>query len=238
MAWIGGNIVSMIEKNSNSLNDVLFTDPFTDETRKAKRNVLIASFVCLLIATLRLEVTGFAGLTAGATGLGNELAQGLACTVVIYLFVGFLFHAFVDYSAWNFEQELLLTQPYVVLIEHIKSNAGAVQEQIKNAVEILKNPRFGTTAESTATDINSAHGQLSSIAKHQEELHAELTPLLASWGKTIASMDRLTWRLRARFVMLWVLDIGLPVLVALFAIYKSYPHIATVARTLWFGRGP
>jgi hypothetical protein len=51
--WIARKIFDDIEQND--LNEVLFTDPFTEETRKIKRNLLIASFLCLLIATLRLQ---------------------------------------------------------------------------------------------------------------------------------------------------------------------------------------
>jgi hypothetical protein len=115
MAWTPAKIHEAIK--AADLNNVVFQDPLTDESRKAKRNLLIASFTCLLIAVLKLEVTSFLGLTAGAGVLSNVSVQGLACVVVIYTLIGFCFHVFVDYSAWKFERERLSTEPYLALIK-------------------------------------------------------------------------------------------------------------------------
>ena len=231
MAWIKQSIISAIE--DNKLNSVLFTDPFSDETRKAKRNVLVASFVCVLIATLHLQVTTFAGFTTSATPtFGSELAQGLACLVVGYLLVGFVFHAFVDYNAWKFEQERAVTQPFIELIMTIGSNQVAVKEQVANALFALKDYFNATDDQNQRTNLHSGIGQMMSISENQDSLNKEIKPLLLSWAATIAKTKRLTWRLWARHFQLWVVDLAAPLLFAALAMYKSYPKIGLVLKTL------
>ncbi|WP_219577904.1 hypothetical protein, partial [Vibrio parahaemolyticus] len=48
----------------NEIEKVLFTDPLSETTRKSRRNLMIASVMCLLISILNLKVTGFLGLKA------------------------------------------------------------------------------------------------------------------------------------------------------------------------------
>src|SRR5205814_3572347 len=117
----------------NDLASVVFVDPFSAVTRLAKRNVLVASFVALLIAVLHLEITGFLGLQASNSTLGNSLAQGLACLVVAYFLVSLIFHLFVDYTAWQFQRERLITRPYLDWVELLETQVNVTGEQIKNA---------------------------------------------------------------------------------------------------------
>lgn len=234
MAWIPANVRAAIEEND--VGKIIFQDPLGDESRKAKRNLLIASFTCLLIAVLKLQVTGFLGLTAGTQALGNELAQGLACTVVIYMLVSYGFHVFVDYSGWKFERERTQTQPYLDLLFLFESSVRAMAEQIENAVRKIPphNPAPKTIGEQDIErQTGSAAIQLANISKHLGELREESSPLLESWRGTVRGMSRLTWRLRARFALLWAMDILLPMFLAGFAIYKTYPATRTVALTLF-----
>ena len=56
---------------------VAFSDPYSDVTRKAKRNLLVASFICVLIATLKVQIIGFLGIT---TIPGNPRATSWTST--------------------------------------------------------------------------------------------------------------------------------------------------------------
>ena len=180
MAWIPAAVHAAIK--NKDLNKVLFQDPLGDETRKAKRNLLIAAFTCLLIAVLKLHVTSFLGLSAGTDGLGNELAQGLSVLVVIYMLVGYCFHVFVDYSAWKFERERLQTQPYFDFISLYESSYRAMTEQIANAVgEIptLKRKPQNFNEQGIERAASECLMKLENIDKHIQELHGEGSPLIA-----------------------------------------------------------
>src|ERR1700724_3200932 len=61
MSFVRQDVYKAIQEND--LDQVVFQDPFTDVTRKSKRNLLVASLVCLLISVLKLQVTGFLGLS-------------------------------------------------------------------------------------------------------------------------------------------------------------------------------
>lgn len=220
----------------NNLDDVVFQDPFSDVTRKTKRNLLVVSFVCLLISILKLQVTGFLGLQASTGTIGNDLAQGLACTVVVFLLVSFIFHAFIDYSAWQFQRERLLTKPYLDLIGMIENHIQVTTEQVKNAVQPLNQVSFEREMQAEierSKVVRDTQGQLDSIDKRLASIANEITPLLISWRNTINGMERLRLRLKARFVSLWILDILLPLALSGLAIGKSYSGVQPLLLKLW-----
>jgi hypothetical protein len=208
----------------NDLSSVVFIDPFHTVTRQAKRNLLIASFVALLIAVLQLEVTGFLGLQATNTNLGNSLAQGLACLVVTYFLISFIFHVFVDYTAWKFHRERQMTEPYLDLIRLLENQISVTGDQIGNACGALQGIVIENDMPSqidAKTMIESALGQLKSIDKNIVALVEETKPLLGSWAATINGMNRLHARLRMRFLSLWCLDIVFPIGLALLAAWNT-----------------
>lgn len=90
MAQIRSDVHKVVSEND--FNAVVFQDPFQDEARKAKRNVVAASFGALLISTLDLQINGFLGLqTATGTILAASITKGLACIIVIYFLAASLF---------------------------------------------------------------------------------------------------------------------------------------------------
>jgi hypothetical protein len=212
----------------NDMGEVIFTDPFSDVARKSKRNLLAAGFVCLLISVLNLEISGFLGLKATNMNLGNDIAQGLSFLITLYFIVSFLFHVYIDYTAWKFEREKQQTKPYYDLVHLIESQISVTGEQIKNAtyrLDSLCNEETMQAQVEVSKDVKSARGQLESINKSLSSVIEEVTPLIHSWRATIEKMENLSWRLRARFISLWVLDITFPLFVAVIALYKSYSGV-------------
>ncbi|WP_166423597.1 hypothetical protein [Paraglaciecola sp. 20A4] len=218
--------------NENDMDQVLFTDPFSDVARKAKRNLLAAGFISLLISVLNLEISGFLGLKATNMNLGNDLAQGLAFIITLYFFLSFVFHAYIDYSAWNFSREKQQTKPYFDLVYLIENQVSVTGEQIKNATDKLDALWLeeGMQAQiEVAKDVRSSQQKLDSINASLSSLIEEVTPLILNWRTTIGKMDNLSHRLKARFLSLWVLDIVFPVILTLMAMYKTYPGVSVLA---------
>lgn len=229
MAHVRPEVYKAVQEND--LNQIVFTDPFTDATRKIKRNLIASSFVALLIAVLKLEITGFLGLQAAQLSLGNQLAQGLACAVVVYFLLVFVFSAYIDYSAWQFRRERQLTKPYLDLISMLENHIQVTAAQVNNAVEPLR--RISLERETQVQialdrEVGHALGQLKSIDERIKSIAEETRPLLISWRKTITKMDRLSWRLRARFLGLWSLDILLPLVLGGVAILETYHGLRLV----------
>ena len=215
----------------NNLSSVIFVDPFLPVTRQAKRNLLVASFIALLIAVLDLEITGFLGLSAANANLGNELAQGLACLVVAYFLVTMAVHTYTDINAWQFRRERQATEPYLELIQLLERQVTVTGEQIKNACDPLRlvdsddEMRLQIEAQK---QMKSTTGQLLSIERNITSLVDEMTPLIASWKKSIKDMSRLKARLRVRIIGLWLLDVIFPILLALLAIWSTREGVADV----------
>jgi len=229
MAHVRPEVYKAVQEND--LNQIVFVDPFTDTTRKVKRNLIASSFVALLIAVLKLEITGFLGLQASQLNLGNQLAQGLACAVVVYFLLVFIFSAYIDYSAWQFRRERQLTKPYLDLISMLENHIQVTATQVNNAVEPLQ--RITLERETQAQivldrNVGNALGQLKSIDERIKAVAEETRPLLISWKDTITKMDRLNWRLRARFLGLWGLDILFPLALCGVAIIETYQGLRLV----------
>lgn len=233
-----GTLIPQAIKDSISKNDldsVVFEDPFSEDTRKAKRNLMAAAFVALLISIYQLEVSGIAGLSISAREkLGPQVTQGIACLTTAYFLVSFCFSAFVDYVAWKFTRERLLVKPYTDLLHLIESNSRVLPEQIGSARESLarleREPRGGSeqTSQWVLRAVSDAKMQLNAIVEHQSKLRAELTPLLNSWEEAVRRSGQLSWRIWARFMSLWLLDLGLPVALGFFALSHTYKGVLPV----------
>lgn len=209
----------------NDIGDVVFQDPLSEDARKAKRNLVAASFAALLVAALDLQISGFLGLqTASGATIGSNITKGLACLVVLYFVTVFLLAAFVDYSAWKFKRERALVKPYLELIAMVEAHFHTTGEQVKNATQrvagivVERDMRSQVEFQEVMSE---SQGQLRSIQEQAASLHVEIQPLLAHWSRTVSKAERLTWRLRARFLSLWLLDLGLPVLLAAAAVWKT-----------------
>jgi hypothetical protein len=221
--------------SENNMDNVIFSDPFSDVARKSKRNLLAAGFIALLISVLNLEVSGFLGLKATNMNLGNELAQGLAFLILLYFISSFIFHAYIDYSAWNFESEKQLTKPYFDLVHLVDSQINVTGEQIKNAtskLDSLSNEESMQAQVEVIKEINSARQQLESINTQLSAVILEINPLVSSWRDTIQKMNKLSYRLRARFFSLWFLDIIFPLIVAIAALFKCYSGVPALVLKL------
>ena len=216
----------------NDLGEVVFQDPFGDESRKAKRNLVGASFGALLIAALELQVNGFLGLqtVTGAT-LGGTITRGLACLIVLYFLAGFLLSAYVDYAAWKFKRERVLVKPYLDLVAMLESHIHATGEQVNNATRRLDGMEVDNEMRSQVAfqeTIQSTRGQLTSIQENIGSIHEEFKPLVIHWAATVARFEKLSWRLRARFLSLWALDITVPIALSVLAIWKTHTGIPSI----------
>lgn len=220
----------------NDLNQVFFSDPLSEVARKAKRNLMVVSFLAILVATLKLEVSGFLGLQAKNLNLGNSLAQGLAAVVVLYLLVSFLLYVYIDCSAWKFRRELQATEPYLKLLRTLESHLSTLKQHASQSVSWISKLKTENPVDQKdfwEQQIGITNESLRQVKEGVESLENEFRPTFASWKKLILGMDRLSWRLKARFFQLCFIDIGLPILIALLALWECYPNIGLIFARLF-----
>lgn len=212
------------EIKENDLNLVIFQNPFSDGTRKVKRNLLLSSFVCLLIALLKLQITGFLGLQASGQNLGTELAKGLSCILVFYFLLSFIFHTYIDYSAWQFTRERQITSPYLALIEIIENQTNVILETTKSVRGQLSDINLEKDMQAAVhlnKQLETSISQIYGLESRFSDFVEEINPLILNWKNTIKGMDRLSFRLKARFISLWILDIILPIALSILALKQS-----------------
>lgn len=148
--------------------------------------------------------------------------------MVVYILAGFALSAYVDYAAWKFKRERYLTKPYLSLVNMLEAHFRVTEKQISNATARLEGLTFerGMPEETEfQRTVRDSVGQVKSIQQDVQSLYAEIRPLLAHWSGIVSRSNRLAWRLRARFVSLWLLDIIVPVGLAGLAIWRTYEGI-------------
>ncbi|WP_349343609.1 hypothetical protein [Marinobacter sp. MMG032] len=220
MSHLGPELHQAIQ--NNDMNSVIFTDPFGEETRKSKRNLMGSAFVGLLIAMLHLRVSGFLGLTTEEGGLGNEVAAGLAFLLISYFLIAFVLAAYIDLQAWHFKQERQLTRPYLELLLRIDDRIHTTGLHIEGARSDLNSLSEDQRTQDRVHNMTAISKGTESLKHINVELNGfvqEVRPLIRKWETTVRSMERLSARFRARLFSLWILDIAFPVLLALWALY-------------------
>lgn len=221
------------EMQENDVNVVLFADPFTDETRKVKRNLLAASFITLLIVILQLSIKGNSYFSSASGNIQTELASGIALVAAIYFLISFLIHAYVDYVAWQYVREKLFIKPYVEFVKLHYQEMSLVGDRILAMLDSIKEIRekalkhglelpISRLADET---INKDH----QLNKSFIEIQKQNASLIEYFEDTISKIRRnQTWRFRARMLSLWLVDIGFPVFLFLLAFYKGYGGIGVL----------
>lgn len=117
----------------------------------------------------------------------------------------------------------------------VEGHFNILSEQIHNAISRLEHLSFERAMQEEVENqklIRESLGQLGSISKSAQSLNSEFAPLLEHWTQTIEKSNRLTWRLRARFISLWTLDIILPLALATTAIWRTFDGVSSIVAKL------
>jgi hypothetical protein len=122
--------------------EYLVEDPFTKETRVAKRNTLIFSSLLILIVTYGLSSSGASIFGLGLAKKEQYILEGIFALVVGYQFVSFLLHYIRDLGRL-FQTKvglaheplvypLYLIQTHLIQIERSKGSDDSNIEHMKN----------------------------------------------------------------------------------------------------------
>lgn len=227
MPWLSEQIGRAIRRNDIDLliaRDM--KEPFRDETRKAKRNVMAAAFAAIVIAALDVKVNSFVGLSATTGEIAADITRGLACLAVIYFLVGYIMDAVLDYIAWRIEISRLRIMPYLALVSEVERTFRASAQQLKNVAwtfDHLSKLNEASRSNSISAKNNSdALGQLPAIEKHQREMLEEARPLLEEWRSTLRNLAfQVNGRRVVRALRMWGWDVAVPAAVAGVAIART-----------------
>ncbi|EGQ9765645.1 hypothetical protein ACLVXC_004241 [Vibrio alginolyticus] len=218
----------------NEIEKVLFSDPLTETTRKSRRNLMIASVMCLLISILNLKVTGFLGLKAETEAIESELVKGIGAIIVIYYFVVFILYATIDILAWKFDREKTLISGHQELVEAIERHFSVTIEHIDYSVRDLSNLSPDSRMQDQIYN-SEAIGRATQLIQGTKDgidsFRKDAEPFINQWLKRVNKTSILNTRFFIRLVSLYGFDLIFPSLMACLAVYKSYTgiHLAVTA---------
>ncbi|EGQ7741089.1 hypothetical protein [Vibrio parahaemolyticus] len=212
----------------NEIEKVLFTDPLSETTRKSRRNLMIASVMCLLISILNLKVTGFLGLKAETDAIESELVKGIGAIIVIYYFVVFILYATIDLLAWKFDREKTLISGHQELVEAIERHFSVTIEHIDYSVRDLSNLSPDSKMQDQIYN-SEAIGRATQLIQGTKDgidsFRKDAEPFINQWLERVNKTSILNTRFFIRLVSLYGFDLIFPSLMAFLAVYKSYTGI-------------
>jgi hypothetical protein len=229
--------------NGNTLELALerdSTDPFRDETRKAKRNLVAAGFIAVAVASLGVSITGFAGVAITKVSDAAQITNGLACLAVIYFLLTYFVDSFLDYASWRQRLMRLEIVPYLMVARLVERSFRNSSGQLKNVAwqfnhHLQVSPSTPQASALTEKNLKSALGQIEAIEKHQQEMITEIRPLLLKWERTLRSLRFLAgWRTAARGFRIWIWDLCVPIGLGVLAICKTQAGLwFVIPKLLW-----
>ncbi|ENV4253264.1 hypothetical protein ACEWAB_22465 [Vibrio parahaemolyticus] len=212
----------------NEIEKVLFSDPLSETTRKSRRNLMIASVMCLLISILNLKVTGFLGLKAETDAIESELVKGIGAIIVIYYFVVFILYATIDLLAWKFDREKTLISGHQELVEAIERHFSVTIEHIDYSVRDLSNLSPDSKMQDQIYN-SEAIGRATQLIQGTKDgidsFRKDAEPFINQWLERVNKTSILNTRFFIRLVSLYGFDLIFPSLMAFLAVYKSYTGI-------------
>ncbi|MDG2746871.1 hypothetical protein P7M10_12165 [Vibrio parahaemolyticus] len=212
----------------NEIEKVLFSDPLSETTRKSRRNLMIASVMCLLISILNLKVTGFLGLKAETDAIESELVKGIGAIIVIYYFVVFILYATIDLLAWKFDREKTLISGHQELVETIERHFSVTIEHIDYSVRDLSNLSPDSKMQDQIYN-SEAIGRATQLIQGTKDgidsFRKDAEPFINQWLERVNKTSILNTRFFIRLVSLYGFDLIFPSLMAFLAVYKSYTGI-------------
>lgn len=241
---------------ASQLDTTIYQDPFSDETRKLRRNLLAASFFCFLIITLKLPISSFLGVNTGGN-VPFEKVAGILLLISSYFLVSFLLNAFIELKVWKNKREVIIIEPYLHLVmdfdntfsgfTHLLSQAAAyhkspdsvtllegeeirlrrlIQNPDESVLEQLK--MVNSVCTSMKKNSSDALNHISTISKSMEGLLRDIYPLISLINVRARGFKRLQTRLILRYANLYIMDLFLPVFLFLWIFTKSYPGLLSV----------
>ena len=182
------------------INEKLLSDPFGDETRKYRRNVLVFSLVGILVELYNVSLKDSPYVVIDAAN-DPDLVKGLLSIIVLYQLLVFISYCWVDFRRWYFLGDILVSGRYfehIITIESLYKTLQLNIERIKN-LEVRND--LAEVFEKGIENVGQMDRDLIDIHKRYRNI---------SWSQ---------W---ARMV---TFDVGIPLLVGLYAMYLLGKHV-------------
>lgn len=193
------------EKHQQKLSTLLLTDPISQNTEEKRRNLLFVASASILLTVYNLKINKTPWLDIEVPSGAPGILNGALAVALVYTFLIFLLHTWTDLHRWILSREFMKVHGYSDTINmiqnhmtgfHITTVAMASKANEPDANDSIKNSIKGGLA---AMD-----GLISDIQRLRRS-HVTLSSI--------------------QIARLAIVDIGTPIFLALFALYKIGPAI-------------
>lgn len=229
-----GDYETLSQKDTNEilkskLNEVVFTDPLSEESKKTRRNLLALSLLVIATALYHLEIKTVFNVGFPEKTISSQNIQGIACLAIWYFLIKYIIAVYVDYSGWLHQLRTVETAPFLRLVEVYSVARAETNNRIGRLEAALSSQQQYSSdrfAESAA-DLKSTHVYLNQMTNGHSHL-------LASWAKTVETMGKASKRKDwARQFEFWTLEVAIPIGLSVMVLYRSGRNAIPVLQAVW-----
>lgn len=229
-----------ISRRSDSLNEklheVVFKEPLSETTKKVKRNLILISFIGLIIGSYPVKVKGFMGFYLNESIITDSVLNGMVSVVVLYLAISYCFNLVTDYFGWNWETERLKIDPYLDLLTEIYSRTSDLANSfsaVRRNIESIYFKCLPKTEDKTFEAVNLTSQEIVRFTDSHGQFMNDLLPKIMEEQHRIKNLSRVNLRVGIRFVGLLVLDIVIPFGLCGMALWKMLPDLTVFAEKIF-----
>ena len=191
-----------------AIRDAVLSDPFGEPTRRAKRTLLVVSILVLVVNT-RLSIEGIQYFDALQNETTAAAILGLLSVGLVYLLIVFAVSAGLDYARWRYIGNNMVLKGITDWVREIHEFRRRIEQQL---------PHVSEQPEKDAIKKN-----LSDAEESMPDIQARIDRTMAYYDST----SRIQW-----FRMI-ALDLALPLIVGLVALWKVYALVLPMISTIW-----
>jgi len=194
-----------------TISELLYREPFSPETERKRRNLIVISSVTILVTVYKIKVKELSWLDFNAE-TDSYILLGALSVMAVYAFLIFVFYAAIDIMRWRHADNLMLLHTYFDHILKGSANAYAIRQHID---KFAPEPKDGVL-EKIDKAMNRALSWFSDLdakTTKVEQIHRKLT--IAQWCKVV------------------VFEFSVPLFLGLVAISQSVSFLVPFLRELF-----
>ncbi|EGR1569776.1 hypothetical protein [Vibrio parahaemolyticus] len=230
----------VLSLHDNKLSDVAFSDPYSENTRKIRRNLLFASVGCLAASTLELKVSSIVGLSTGKSQIPLDSLLGLFSIGIAYYIVAFTAFMLIDLYSWRVETEIVRLQPYNKFLDQVEKRLGKLQafsQFYDFTINKRKDDFYSKYNEDEESRFLEAQffleKNLDKLNAVNNEMVSNIYPFLQDIKRVSSIISLTNRRFVLRLLALAVIDILLPLSLGIVAFIHSMPYLPNFIDILW-----
>lgn len=208
-------------QRESRLQQIVMSDPFSDTTRRTKRNLLFASVATLIIINLKLNLVSLLGFKAESGFIPYKTSAGITALFALYSLIMLIYYFRNEYHKWNQSQEIAKTADMFKIIGlQEDSNETTLHEVSELKLRLEKFPpqkkhEYGNRFEQLRNSVTQ-------FTKKYEDNWDAIKPMHEAWKQNLKNIEEKgDSNIKFKIWGMGILEFGLPVTLGIIAIYQG-----------------